>query len=118
MPSMTAKYRGLHGIDLDQFPSEIKLRHGIEKAEREWWEWANGKRGQNRKAITIQRPNQKLSWVIFFDQADRTRTLELPVPEQEKARGVIAITFGTFDLNQAIKALADIGINAKLEKQC
>jgi hypothetical protein len=115
MPKLTAKYRGLEGIDLDQFPSEVTLKHGKD-GEREWWEWTNGKRGKNRQDIIIQRPNQKLSWVIFFDQGERVRTLEVPVPEQDKARGVIAITFGTFNLDEAIKALADLGITAYLER--
>lgn len=116
MPKLTAKYRGLDGIDLDQFPTEVTLKHGKDKdGEREWWEWANGKRGKNRQAIIIQRPNQKLGWVIFFDQGMRTRVLELPVPEQDKARGVIAVTFATFNLDEAIKALANLGIDAKVE---
>jgi len=108
---LPAKYTGLNGIELDQFPTTITLKHGKD-GEREWWEWASG-RGSNRKAIVIQRPNQKLSWVIFFDQATRTRTLELPISEQDKARGVVAITYATFNIDEAIKVLAELGIKAK-----
>jgi len=116
MPKLPPEYRGLDGIDLDQLPSEVTLTHGKD-GEREWWEWAKG-RGKNRQAITIQRPNQKLSWVIFFEQGERIRTLELPVSKKDKARGVVAITFGTFNIDEAIKALGKLGIEAKREQDC
>jgi hypothetical protein len=112
MPKLTSQYR-LEGIDLDQFPAEVALKHEKD-GEREWWEWAEGK-GTNRKAIVIQRPNQKLSWLIFFDQGERTRTLELPVPEPDKARGVVAINYHTFNLADAIKVLSDLGIKANYD---
>lgn len=114
MPRLPKQYTGLHGIDLDQFPSEVTLKHGKE-GEREWWEWWDNIRRKGRKGIVIQRPNQKLSFVIFFEQGERSRTLELPLTKEDTTRGVVARCFGAYKIAEAIKALSDLGINATLE---
>lgn len=114
MPKLTTQYRGLDGIDLDQFPSEVTLTHGKD-GEREWWEWWGSKsRRADRLGIVIQRPNQKLPYSIFFEQGKASRVLEVPVSENDKARGIIAGTFVALSIQQAVNALADLGIEAKL----
>ena len=113
MPKLTAEYRGLDGIDLNQFPGEVTLTHGKD-GEREWWDWWGSKsRRADRLGIIIQRPNQKLPYSIFFEQGETSRVLEVPVPEREW--GVIAITFVTFKLGKAIEALSELGIIVHLE---
>jgi hypothetical protein len=111
MPKLTEKYTGL-GFEIDQFPSEVTLKHG-RAGVRDWWGWVQGK-GKKRRDIAIQRLNQKSSWLIFLAQGEQAGTLELPLTDQDKVNRVVARVFGTFDLNEAIQALADLGIQAKL----
>jgi len=114
MPETKQQYK-VEGINLDHFPRKIILRHGIE-GEREWWEWTSGV-GKDRKAITIQRYNQAVAWIIFFQHGDIVRSVDLPVEQADRDRGVVAITFGTFNLSQAILALASLGIASQKDNE-
>ena len=103
----------LNGIDLAQFPSEITLKHGKDGG-REWWEWWERMRSKDRKkGIVIQRPTQKLPFVIFFFRGETIRTLELPLNARDKAKGVVSKTFATHSIEKAIEVLARLGIKAE-----
>jgi len=101
----------LNDIDLAQFPKEIKLSHGRE-GEREWWEWWNNSEKRDKKGIVIQRPNQQLPFVIFFEQGEAMRTLELPLTEADKQRGVVSKPAIAFTVDGATKILGKLGIKA------
>lgn len=113
MPSLAKQYTGLHGIDLEHFPSEVTLSYGKDGG-REWWEWRDDLRRKNRKGIVIQRANHEHPYLIFFADGECIRTLELPLTQEDKARGILAVTFGALSIQQAINALAELGIKAKL----
>jgi len=100
----------LEDIDLAQFPKQITLRHGRD-GEREWWEWWDDLKKMS-KGIVIQRPNQQLPLVIFFEQENTLRTLELPLTEADKERNVVSKPAIAFTIEGAIRILGKLGIRA------
>lgn len=110
MPKLTAKYK-LDDIDLSLYPSSITLQFG-KGNQREWWEWRDGD-----KSIVIQRHHYPRashpdSWLVFFLCGTKARTLELPLTDEDKANRIVARTFGTYLIDEAIKTLAELGIVA------